>query len=321
MSGGLPEPAPDVPDARAAAVQDIRSRLGGPVASLSFLARSLLFAELAMVSYLDESPAREVAAVIGLGHGAYLDRQGPQAFVFANEHDVVVVVRGTEPQEWSDIRDDANAIADLAETTGRVHRGFRREADELWPQIRAELARVNHDDSRDLWFCGHSLGGAVAMICALRCAVARDIRGPAELYTYGSPRIGNKDYVRHAHVTHRRWVHNNDIVTRVPPRSLGYSHADPFLYIDGRGRWNPALTAAGIARDRRAAFWHGVRRARIDSLGDHLISGYVYGIGGALDVHGDLDPDSRVARILMPRLPARRSKADARRLLDRLLGP
>jgi triacylglycerol lipase len=329
MSGDLPEPAPDssdatqgpdASDARAAAVQDIRSRLDGPIANLSFLARSLLFAELAMTSYLAEGLAREVAAVIGLPHSAYLDRQGPQAFVFANDHDVVVVVRGTEPHEWSDIRADANAIADLAETTGRVHRGFRQEADELWPQIRAELPAVNADDSRDLWFCGHSLGGAVAMICALRCAVDRDIRGPAELYTYGSPRIGNKDYVRHARLTHRRWVHNNDIVTRVPPRSLGFSHADPFQYIDGKGRWNPALTAAGIARDRRAAFWHGVRRRRLDSLGDHRISGYVYAIGGALDAHGDLDPDSRVERTLMPRLPALRSTADARRLLDRLLG-
>ena len=306
-------------DAHAAATQDIRSRLTGPISGQSFLARSLLFAELAMISYLDEQPAGAVAAVIGLGRTAYLDREGPEAFVFSNDHDVVVVVRGTEPSEWSDIRDDANAIADLAETTGRVHRGFRREADELWPQIRRELAEVNPDDSRDLWFSGHSLGGAVATICALRCAVARDIRGPAELYSYGCPRIGNKDYVRHAHLTHRRWVHNNDIVTRVPPRSLGFSHADPFLYLDSRGRWNPALTAAGIARDRRAAFWHAVRRRRFDSLGDHLIAGYVDAIGAALDAHGDIDPDSRAARVLIPSLPVRRAKADARRLLDRLV--
>ena len=194
------EPAVDV---HAAATQDIRSRLTGPISSQSFLARSLLFSELSMISYLDEQPARDVAAVIGLDRTAYLDREGPEAFVFSNDRDVVVVVRGTEPQEWSDIRDDANAIADLAETTGRVHRGFRREADELWPQIRRELAEVNPDDSRDLWFSGHSLGGAVATICALRCAVARDIRGPAELYSSGCPRIGNKDYVRHAHLTHR----------------------------------------------------------------------------------------------------------------------
>ena len=144
-------------DAHAAATQDIRSRLTGPISGQSFLARSLLFAELAMISYLDEQPAGAVAAVIGLGRTAYLDREGPEAFVFSNDHDVVVVVRGTEPSEWSDIRDDANAIADLAETTGRVHRGFRREADELRPQIRRELAEVNPDDSRDLWFSGHSV--------------------------------------------------------------------------------------------------------------------------------------------------------------------
>ena len=100
------EPAVDV---HAAATQDIRSRLTGPISSQSFLARSLLFAELSMISYLDEQPARDVAAVIGLDRTAYLDREGPEAFVFSNDRDVVVVVRGTEPQEWSDIRDDANA--------------------------------------------------------------------------------------------------------------------------------------------------------------------------------------------------------------------
>ena len=114
-------------------------------------------------------------------------------------------------------------------------------------------------------------------------------------------------------------MHNNDIVTRVPPRSLGFSHADPFLYLDSRGRWNPALTAAGIARPPGAACRPAGRARRFDSLGDHLIAGYVDAIGAALDAHGDIDPDSRAARVLIPSLPVRRAKADARRLLDRLV--
>ena len=42
-------------------------------------------------------------------------------------------------------------------------------------------------------------------------------------------------------------------------------------------------------------------------------------IGAALDAHGDVDPDSRAARVLVPSLPVRRARADARRLLDRLV--
>ena len=50
----------------------------------------------------------------------------------------------------------------IAETAGRVHRGFKREVDDLWPRL--EQALVNN--TRPLWFAGHSLGGAMATICA-----------------------------------------------------------------------------------------------------------------------------------------------------------
>ena len=53
----------------------------------------------------------------------------------------------------------------LAETAGRVHRGFKREVDDLWPRLEKALK----NNTLPLWFAGHSLGGAMATICASRC--------------------------------------------------------------------------------------------------------------------------------------------------------
>ena len=58
----------------------------------------------------------------------------------------VVVCRGTEPNDWNDIRADLDLATVMAETVGRVHRGFKREVDDLWPRL--EQALVNNTRPR-----------------------------------------------------------------------------------------------------------------------------------------------------------------------------
>ena len=60
-----------------------------PLASLSFLRRSLVMAELAMIAYNDEAEAQRAAAAIGFPDAQLFDNDGAQAFRFRNEHDVV----------------------------------------------------------------------------------------------------------------------------------------------------------------------------------------------------------------------------------------
>src|SRR5262245_26195054 len=184
-----------------------------PLASLSFLRRSLALAELAMLAYNDQAEAQRAAAAIGFPEAQLVDRDGSQAYRFRNEHDVVLACRGTQLTEWNDIQADANAIMSVVGTLGNVHSGFNREVDDLWPLLE-DLLR---DNRHAVWFCGHSLGAAMATICAFRCKTCSIASNPQELHTFGSPRVGCKRYVRHAEVSHFRWVHNNDVVTRVPP--------------------------------------------------------------------------------------------------------
>ena len=103
--------------------------LSGPIAELSLLRKSLLFAELSDVAYYAEQVSRPLFEEIGLHASTYFEREGAQAYIVSNEHDTVAICRGTEPNEWNDIKADVNAWSVLAESVGRVHRGFKEEVD------------------------------------------------------------------------------------------------------------------------------------------------------------------------------------------------
>ncbi|KAA5543080.1 lipase family protein [Roseiconus nitratireducens] len=251
----------------------IHSALSGPIAELSFLRRSLLFAELAMIAYNDVDEATRAAKLAGFPDVTFYDRDGSQAYRFRNEVDCVIACRGTEPNEWNDIRADANAQSVLAETVGRVHRGFKTEVDDLWPMIETALL----DNSHTLFFCGHSLGGAMATICAGRCYLSHINSNPNELFTYGSPRVGNNRYINYVKLDHYRYVNNNDIVTRVPPVMFGYRHSGSEVYIDRNGRIRK-LNLISRRRDRWQGFLRGLRRWKIDHFSDHSIHQYIEAI-------------------------------------------
>lgn len=257
----------------------LHSDVTGSIADLSFLQRSLLFAEFSMIAYNDEKEARRAAAAIGFPETTFFENDGAQAFRFRNEHDCVITCRGTEPDDWNDIQAGVDAIAVLAETAGKVHRGFKREVDDLWPMLE-EILTPNR---QPLWFCGHSLGGAMATICAGRCILSHIPSDPKELYTFGSPRVGDKRYVNYVRLNYYRWVNNNDIVTRVPPPWLGYRHAGQEIYLNRNGRIRK-LTGWGRTSDR----WHGTLRGllgwKVDALADHKIHSYIDAILSEVEV-------------------------------------
>jgi triacylglycerol lipase len=137
-----------------------------------------------------------------------------------------------------------------------------------------------------VWFCGHSLGGAMATICTYRCKASSIVGDPQELHTFGSPRVGCKRWIRHAEVKHYRWVHNNDIVTRVPPVFMGYRHCGNEMYLDRKGRIR-RLNALLRGRDRWRGFWGGLLQWRLDMLSDHSIKQYAGHIAAAVDKEPD----------------------------------
>lgn len=253
------------------------SDVRGPVAELSFLRRALLMAELAMIAYNDEAEAQRAAHAIGFSEAKLFDQDGSQAYRFRNKHDVVLACRGTEPTEWNDIQADANAVMSVVGTLGNVHSGFNREVDDLWPVLEEAI----RENSQSVWFCGHSLGAAMATICAYRCKASSIVSNPRELHTFGSPRVGCRRYIRHAQLDHYRWVHNNDIVTRVPPVWMGYRHCGQEVYLDRFGQIRK-LKGVLRSRDRWRGFLGGLLQWRIDLLTDHSIGLYAQHIASAV---------------------------------------
>jgi triacylglycerol lipase len=280
------------------------SEVRGPIAQMKFLPRALLMAELSMIAYNDEVEASRAARAIGFPETVLIDQAGSEAYRFRNAHDVVLACRGTQPNEWNDIEADANAALSLVGTFGYVHSGFKQAVDELWPYLE-DLLRY---DDRPVWFCGHSLGAAMATICAFRCRTSALTSNPMELHTFGSPRVGCRRYVKHAELSHFRWVHNNDIVTRVPPTFMRYRHGGKEVYLNRNGK---ICKLKGTLRslDRWCGFLRGLLKFKLDFLSDHSIHRYAQHLAAAVQSEAGGATFARTSTPSVRRLPLTRSRA------------
>ena len=178
-------------------------------------------AELSLLSYVDDAQfVREVLQQGGFGEVAFF-ANGSTHCVCADD---VVVFRGTD--EVDDVLRDLDAGL-VPEGAGRVHRGFQQALDQVWEVVEAHLG------GRPATFTGHSLGGALASIAAMR------YRETQAAYTLGSPRVGNGAFRAGMRPPVHRIVNNNDVVTRLPP-PLGYRHVGQLQYIDHAGNLHAA---------------------------------------------------------------------------------
>ena len=246
-----------------------------PIKQYNLKTRSGLMARLSEIAYQDEKTARAYAKAIGFTRTLFFNVDGAQAYIFSNRDDCVVACRGTQPSEWNDIKADLKLLKVESETIGEVHRGFKKEVDDLWPTLQPTIQRYGAKRTYhvDIWFTGHSLGAAMATIIASRCYQDNDCPDPAELYTYGSPRAGDGDYVSCFNFPHHRYVNNNDIVTRVPMYIMGYRHHGTLHYFNCNGV-EKKLTAWGKFKDRLVGLGRGILKLQMDSFSDHNITTY-----------------------------------------------
>jgi len=243
------------------------------ISKMTFKERSLLFAKLASIAYCNEKDAKSQVKKLGFTTVEFYNRDGAQAYRFMNKDDIVIACRGTQPSEFNDIKADLKAMPVMAETVSRVHRGFKAEVDELWPMVEEDINR-KANVNKTLWFCGHSLGAAMATIMASRCKHNIDLNDPIELYTSGSPRVGWRAYCKSLNVEHHRWVNNNDIVTRVPLAAMGYVHHGTEHYMNAYGNVRK-MTPWQRVKDRWRGMWMGLKQGSIDNFSDHSMVNYV----------------------------------------------
>lgn len=135
----------------------------------------------------------------------------------------------------------------------KVHEGFLEAFRSVAGEI---LTRVS--GAQSVIITGHSLGGALATLCADAAAdMGVDVDA---VYTFGSPRVGNGEFARQyneelADVTFRI-VNARDPVSHAPPFFMAYQHVDTLAYLhkDGSLRLDQPLRAhaAEIAQSAEA---------------------------------------------------------------------
>lgn len=209
----------------------------------------------------------------------FIEQRGVQCYVSVATAFVIVSFRGTEVDDLQDVLDDARfALVRWNEAGAKVHHGFREAFERIEPHLADALASIGSE--RTLWFSGHSMGGALAVLAADRFGRANGI------LSIGSPRVGNAAFAtafnaRFAAVT-ARYVSNRDLVTRVPPRRpFGYEHVGELRQIDANGEVSgvapPALALAerlkDLTRTQDALLDHMPRGYSVDIWNDYARSG------------------------------------------------
>lgn len=157
---------------------------------------------------------------------------------------LVIAFRGT--RGIRDMLTDAKFVfktewaSESGSSDARLHRGFS----EAYWSVAGRVQERAHDAAR-IYVCGHSLGGAVALACALDLA-QHDF--PVELvHVFGCPRVGNggfRDlYNAQLHDVTFRWEAQCDPIPWSPPWINGYRHCGRAAYLPNSGgvKLDPAM--------------------------------------------------------------------------------
>ncbi|XP_046845589.1 lipase-like [Xenia sp. Carnegie-2017] len=159
-----------------------------------------------------------------------------QGFVKYQGNTIVVSFRGTD-----DINDWFRNINILRKKyrgckNCKVHTGFSNIYYSVQQQMFSKVKALSHVHSNStVLVTGQSLGGALATFAAVDLAKAGY---HVDLITYGSPRLGNKEFSEYVDNTlnglNLRVTFKNDYVSVLPPKLLGYWHVGQEIHCVGR---------------------------------------------------------------------------------------
>lgn len=223
---------------------------------------------------------------------------GAQAILLSDAEKVIVAFRGSD--EIADWQVNFNRLKNkefCQDSNICLHTGFCNYLKNIWEPyqdpkgrieakgIKAILLSEMGNSSKSLWFTGHSLGGAVAVLAAAKCIFFDKF--PFEIsgvYTYGQPRVGDLKFAKLYNSRLRsktfRFVNNNDVVTRIPtwaPLFL-FSHVGQIKYLtqDGEILDFEKLSVWQKWQEIFIDIYKDIREEGINSVTDHsLTTGYI----------------------------------------------
>jgi triacylglycerol lipase len=107
--------------------------------------------------------------------------------------------------------------ASVAGLPGKVHTGFWQGLDALWPKLLPAIKeRMVGNKPPQLYITGHSKGGALATLAAVR--LSKENIKPTGIYTFAAQRSGNAEFAKNYPFTanHYRYEYADDIVPHLP---------------------------------------------------------------------------------------------------------
>jgi triacylglycerol lipase len=226
----------------------------------------LEFANIAQTTYDNPKDSKSKFKALGYTIIQFFDIDGAQAYLLTNGTITVLSFRGTEVTEKSDVLADLKSGKNLEACGGKVHVGFKGEINKLWPSIFKAL----EDNRCNVYVTGHSLGAAMATIAASRIQ-----HRVIALVTFGSPRVGDREFVKSLNVDHYRVQNNCDDVTKVPFRLMGFDHHGTHKYMNYYGEFRdltPWQRVKDIVRSRLRARAKG---QKFIGVFDHLMANYI----------------------------------------------
>lgn len=203
-----------------------------------------------------------------------------QCFVAGGARAIFVAFRGTQSDKLQDLLTDGN-IKLVDHPFGKVHKGFNDSFRSIWTEVKDQI-RAYQTAGQSVWFTGHSLGGALATLATAEMMV--DDRPVHGMYTFGQPRVGNPDFADRFNMriggSAFRYVNNNDIVTRVPPRQvpalkLEYRHVGAMKYFDSEGVLHEDRARWFRFLDTLQATFDDFKAMLKENVGDHSMSLYL----------------------------------------------
>ncbi|MDQ0739605.1 lipase family protein [Pseudomonas sp. W4I3] len=235
-----------------------------------------------------------------------------QAFICHHDEVVLIAVRGTA--SGADALRDADAHqVPFLEGAGKAHRGFYQGFQAMYHFVLDYLSRY-HIDQRVV-ICGHSLGGAIALLLAEGLRRIPDANYNILLYTYGAPRAADSEFTEGASaLVHHRIVNHNDPVPSVP---APWMNTTAKLWVPGAVTLFSAPTAggllfaAGLVRVGGNAYQHHGEQQHFMpiELADGTRSSVLWkpgcesiqeaGCNRALQLHGDMPERGNLLRQLL----------------------
>ncbi len=262
----------------------------------NFSANALAMARAANLAYEDEAAVEKQVTKWGFEKFKFFDENGTQAFIAGSEKIILVAFRGTEPTKVKDLFTDAKLFK-APGPAGRVHFGFLQALEEIMEGVHWKIQefkkifieRLGDDLDKpppSLWFTGHSLGAGLATLAVAKLRIEKDhLEEPVHgLFTFGSPRVGDKEFAEKFSANFEdhtyRFVHNNDVVTRVPLRAHSYRHVGRFWYLSVKG---DLLNDPGwwkLKLDRVKGRIEDLGKIGPDGLKDHSMKHYISKLEG-----------------------------------------